>query len=215
MSSQGMASEAQQPGPKHRRRRTTSALSISADLESKIVLSSGAQAFTPHRTAHDIAVGAFTLTGSARASLQCFSPDHPLLSGEFSPTHGYIDPAARLPMPGDSPPASPACSFASIPALSRTSAAFATAEGSKEGQERTGLGLGPQTMRRTQTRIHPVLYALERDSRMGTGRVACAGCTAKGTNFPRCKKCSQVWCSRECRLSSVHRCVTARRAGET
>ncbi|KAF7317770.1 hypothetical protein MKEN_00864800 [Mycena kentingensis (nom. inval.)] len=55
--------------------------------------------------------------------------------------------------------------------------------------------------------IHPVLESLERGSRVGTGRIACAGCQKVGANFPRCKHCAQMWCSRDCRTSALHRCA--------
>ncbi|KAF7289116.1 hypothetical protein HMN09_01359800 [Mycena chlorophos] len=55
--------------------------------------------------------------------------------------------------------------------------------------------------------IHAVLDGLEQTSRINTGRVACAACTKTGVNFPRCRHCGQLWCCRECRTSSLHRCT--------
>ncbi|KAM5535044.1 hypothetical protein V8D89_011272 [Ganoderma adspersum] len=47
--------------------------------------------------------------------------------------------------------------------------------------------------------LHPVLENLERTSlfRVVT---ACATCGMRGSNFPCCPKCGEMWCSRACRL---------------
>ncbi|PIL22547.1 hypothetical protein GSI_15236 [Ganoderma sinense ZZ0214-1] len=47
--------------------------------------------------------------------------------------------------------------------------------------------------------LHPVLENLERTSlfRIVT---ACATCGKRGSNFPCCPKCGEMWCSRACRL---------------
>ncbi|KAJ6586426.1 hypothetical protein DFH09DRAFT_256168 [Mycena vulgaris] len=203
----------------HRRRRTMSTVSIpSVRSESKILLAAGMAPLGPRSTDQQVAVGAFTLTGCARTSLRCFAPGPLALRADLYEEHGYMDPAVRPPMPCDSPPASPACSFDSIPSFSRTASPFSESEGMRallppgwgaRGKEMERARAQPQR----KAQIHPVLETLERDSRVGTGRVVCAACMKQGTNFPRCKHCSQMWCSRECRLSSVHRCG-ARHSGQ-
>ncbi|KAJ7136828.1 hypothetical protein C8R44DRAFT_728784 [Mycena epipterygia] len=160
--------------PKHRRRRTMSIVST-ADNESKIALLTGAAPLEPRITDSDlhIAVGAFTRTGCARTSLRCFTltlPPVPYVD------YMYHDPTTRPPMPGDSPPQSPACSFASIPSISRTESPFSENETSiPPGWGSRGKGKGRERIR-AQTlpgpRIHPVLDSLERDSLVGTGWVA-------------------------------------------
>ncbi|TFK91108.1 hypothetical protein K466DRAFT_515938 [Polyporus arcularius HHB13444] len=47
--------------------------------------------------------------------------------------------------------------------------------------------------------LHPVLEDLERSS-MFRVRTACATCGIRGSNFPTCPKCGEMWCSRVCRL---------------
>ncbi|KAJ7701252.1 hypothetical protein B0H17DRAFT_200958 [Mycena rosella] len=184
---------------KHQRRRTMSAVSIpAAGGESKIALTASC---APRGTAQEVALGAFTRTGCAGTSLRCLALGPLALSTQSYA--GFTDPATRRPMPGDSPPASPACSFDSVPAFSPTFS-----------QNRDEKGKG----RARDPQIHSVLSMLERNSRMGTGNVLCAACGAQGTNFPCCKKCAQMWCSRECRLSPAHRCNSAsgpRRGGKT
>ena len=47
--------------------------------------------------------------------------------------------------------------------------------------------------------LHPVLEDLERSS-MFRVQTACATCGKRGSNFPTCPKCGEMWCSRACRL---------------
>lgn len=47
--------------------------------------------------------------------------------------------------------------------------------------------------------LHPVLESLERGS-MFRVKTACATCGQRGSNFPCCPKCGEMWCSRACRL---------------
>ena len=47
--------------------------------------------------------------------------------------------------------------------------------------------------------LHPVLAGLERTS-MFRVKTACATCGERGSNFPCCPKCGEMWCSRACRL---------------
>ncbi|KAJ7485865.1 hypothetical protein FB451DRAFT_1554665 [Mycena latifolia] len=203
------------PSPdKHRRRRTLSTVSIpTAGSESKIHVALPARA-VPRSAEKDVAVGAFTLAGpSARAALRGLAPNPLALPADPDAEYAYAayrPPSARAPLPGDSPPASPACSFDSVPAFIRTAPPFFSGDGARRNVKEKAK----ETPRaQPQTRIHPVLDALERGSRMGTGHMACAACGTLGSNFPRCAKCAQAWCSRECRLSSVHRCSAARRGG--
>ncbi|KAJ7923376.1 hypothetical protein B0H13DRAFT_2403343 [Mycena leptocephala] len=191
------------PRPK-RRSRTLSTVSIPpTDKESKLALLKCVLPLEPHSTAHHATVGAFTLTGCARTSLRCFSTWRPPLPAELYERDIYRDPATRLRMPEDSPPSSPACSFASIPSISRTASPFSGSEGEHAAITPRG------DVKEKRAQLHAGLDALERDSRVGTGRVVCATCMKQGTNFPRCKRCAQMWCSRECRVAS-HRCAALR-----
>ncbi|KAF8319116.1 hypothetical protein DL93DRAFT_2164797 [Clavulina sp. PMI_390] len=51
--------------------------------------------------------------------------------------------------------------------------------------------------------LHPALAAVERSSRLLKSTVACAVCGDVGKDFPRCGKCGEAWCSRECRMKSL------------
>jgi len=48
--------------------------------------------------------------------------------------------------------------------------------------------------------LHPILAQVEGKSRLCTQRVYCSTCRKAGTDFPRCGKCGETWCSRTCRL---------------
>jgi hypothetical protein len=47
--------------------------------------------------------------------------------------------------------------------------------------------------------MDPLLVALENASRLHVGG-QCAVCSKTGANFPRCGRCGEAWCSRDCRL---------------
>ncbi|KAJ6533105.1 hypothetical protein B0H19DRAFT_1272506 [Mycena capillaripes] len=150
---------------KHRRSRTLSSVSIPpAGSQPKIALVRSVSPLDPRSTAHHATVGAFTLTGCARTSLRCFSPVHVVLP-EPDEQRNYRDPATRLPMPGDSPPISPASSFASIPFISRTTSPFSETEAKHTVPSGDMKGKGQHQ----PMQIHAVLRSLERDSRWGQG----------------------------------------------
>ncbi|KAI0712180.1 hypothetical protein C8Q76DRAFT_797058 [Earliella scabrosa] len=65
-----------------------------------------------------------------------------------------------------------------------------------------GLGLSPAPVCRKSEALHPVLEKLERAS-MFRVQTACATCGKRGSNFPCCPKCGEMWCSRECRLKKA------------
>ena len=51
--------------------------------------------------------------------------------------------------------------------------------------------------------LHPALAAVERSSRLLKQSIRCAACGDVGKDFPRCGKCGEAWCSRECRVKSL------------
>ena len=61
------------------------------------------------------------------------------------------------------------------------------------------LPVKPDRRKSEASSLHPVLENLERTSlfRVVT---ACATCGKRGSNFPCCPKCGEMWCSRACRL---------------
>lgn len=51
--------------------------------------------------------------------------------------------------------------------------------------------------------LHPSLAAVERSSRLLKATVRCAVCGDAGKDFPRCGRCGEAWCSRECRVKNL------------
>ena len=57
-----------------------------------------------------------------------------------------------------------------------------------------------------KTNLHPVLANLERKSKLISPKADfCSTCKKPGRDFPRCGKCQNMWCSRECRLMGGRR----------
>lgn len=57
-----------------------------------------------------------------------------------------------------------------------------------------------------KTTLHPVLANLERKSKLISPKADyCSTCKKPGRDFPRCGKCQNMWCSRECRLMGGRR----------
>ena len=56
--------------------------------------------------------------------------------------------------------------------------------------------------------IPPTLTAIEKSSRLMRD---CATCAAAGVDFPRCPRCSEAWCSRECRVARMDELPDGRR----
>ena len=48
--------------------------------------------------------------------------------------------------------------------------------------------------------LHPILARLEERSRLCVKLTQCTTCRKQGSDFPRCPKCGDTWCSRPCRL---------------
>lgn len=57
-------------------------------------------------------------------------------------------------------------------------------------------------------KLHPVFAAVEKGSKLSC-RTMCSTCMKAGTNFPRCPRCNEMWCSRACRLQGgkKHSCA--------
>ncbi|KAF9533255.1 hypothetical protein CPB83DRAFT_539323 [Crepidotus variabilis] len=60
------------------------------------------------------------------------------------------------------------------------------------------------------TSLHPILAKLEKSSRFCTQTIYCSTCGKSGSDYPRCAKCGEQWCSRSCRLvgGKRHVCPT-------
>ncbi len=74
-----------------------------------------------------------------------------------------------------------------------------------------GSSLDAGTRPAVSTDLHPVLARLERDSKFCKTTVKCSACGKSGVNYPRCGRCGDMWCSRECRVGQAkkHACRRA------
>ncbi|KAF9013518.1 hypothetical protein BDQ17DRAFT_1343584 [Cyathus striatus] len=85
-----------------------------------------------------------------------------------------------------------------IPSISRTQIPYAQPYPVSTTTSSSAYSLRPDLEPRTD--LHPVLASLERKSKLCARRVHCSTCKKPGTDYPRCAKCGEMWCSRECRL---------------
>ncbi|KAJ7820254.1 hypothetical protein B0H14DRAFT_2834261 [Mycena olivaceomarginata] len=221
-----LATEASAPAqqrPQHRRCRTLSVSIPLAGTASKIIF---AVPSSPSPSAAQVAAGAgaFTLTGCARAALRglvlATSDDESDLNEDSYADREYMPPHR---------PTRRSLSDKEVPSISRTASPFEgerapvppgwgarprkaqwPKRGRSRSQDRSEYREQQSESRRATTRIHPTLEGLERGSRVGTGRVVCAGCGTSGVNFPRCPRCTKMWCSRACRTAPGHLCPSRR-----
>ncbi|KAJ7878862.1 hypothetical protein B0H14DRAFT_1630684 [Mycena olivaceomarginata] len=205
-----LATEASAPAqqrPQHRRCRTLSVSIPLAGTASKIIF---AVPSSPSPSAAQVAAGAgaFTLTGCARAALRglvlATSDDESDLN-EDSLSDKEVPSISRTasPFEGERVPIPPG--WGARP----RKAQWPRRERSRS-QDRSEYREQQSESRRATTRIHPTLEGLEHGSRVGTGRVVCAGCGTSGVNFPRCPRCTKMWCSRACRTAPGHLCPPRR-----
>ncbi|KAH7885273.1 hypothetical protein F5I97DRAFT_1353987 [Phlebopus sp. FC_14] len=112
--------------------------------------------------------------------------------------------------PPDSPLSSPSSfSQSKCPSISRTSTTDSSFDGSSPHMTVSSPVLSTP-MADGVTRLHPVLEAVERGSKLSY-RTMCSTCMKVGRDFPRCGRCGEMWCSRECRLQGGKKHVCAPR----
>ncbi|KAJ7173589.1 hypothetical protein C8R46DRAFT_1215516 [Mycena filopes] len=208
--------------PQHHRRRTLSVVSIppAGTGASKIIL---AMQSTNAGAVRGAAAGAFTLTGSARAALRGLGSrpfddsDSDSCCDEYAPpspisTHTHTRTYSNFSdkdVPSISRTASP-CEGERTPIPPGWGGRGRAHRARERSRSRERSQQQQQREQPPRSRIHPTLESLERDSRVGTGRVLCATCSKPGVNFPRCTRCSKMFCSRACRTGAVHRCAPRR-----
>lgn len=73
--------------------------------------------------------------------------------------------------------------------------------------------LGTPTSSLSTNDLHPILAKMERTSRLCAQIVQCSTCKKPGRDFSRCPRCSDIWCSRPCRLvgGKRHTCANGPR----
>ena len=97
--------------------------------------------------------------------------------------------------------------------------ASSTSRPTQQRQTRVKIVLPPTPVRASTTPMLkqrptpqiPTLTAIEKTSRLMRDRVHCATCAAVGVDFPRCPRCSEAWCSRDCRVARLEVLADGRR----
>ncbi|KDQ62418.1 hypothetical protein JAAARDRAFT_30323 [Jaapia argillacea MUCL 33604] len=205
-----IAESGSSPIDTRRRRRTMSLLSVSS-ASSKISLEATKATPIAELSVCDDAstCGSFTPTRSAFDSLRLHK----------SSTSQWQSNSSHHPSP-PSPecPSSPVGStFSSIPSISRTTSPVSptdslyTADTSVHSSPQSTLKLRAPLRRVESNTMNPILSNLETASKLRT-TCRCATCGVPGSNFPKCPRCAEMWCSRECRVRSCggkkHVCST-------
>ncbi|KZT19453.1 hypothetical protein NEOLEDRAFT_966162 [Neolentinus lepideus HHB14362 ss-1] len=154
-------------------------------------------------------LGAFVPARSASSSLRCMTS----LSPPVSEHRG------RLPFKWFKPKASSSLERSSsptslVPSFSRTSSPDSVLTAATSVAS-VSSGSGPIHLKvpeKQQKRRDSVLQVVEDTSPLNIS-CACAACGKEGANFPRCPRCLETWCSRDCRMkSSSSKKHTCRRA---
>ncbi|KAJ7598787.1 hypothetical protein C8J56DRAFT_915028 [Mycena floridula] len=169
----------QNPDRLIRRKRATSLLSIHRS-ESVCLKAVPAAVETLTCDEYHRVYGEFTITGSPDCSLEYFSASS-LLEAELRFT------SSRKSM--DLRPMNPYST--GIPSISRT----------------MSPGSSSKFLPPTATRLSEQHLAVRTAGRRDKGS-QCATCLKAGKEFPRCRKCGDMWCSRQCRVNggARHRC---------
>jgi len=199
--------------PSHTRSRTLSQFSIALSRSSKI--RPDLSKASPTSTVN-IVTGSYNAsrspTMSACASLRSLAGSH--ISREqisrsdrrhrgYSLTVATVDTAPSSPSSSEVSPRSPSTSLSTKSSISSirsdshtscTSDVQSSAPSSAVPSKAPSLRAGGQC-----TKLHPVLAACERRSKVST-RAVCATCMKPGYDYPKCAKCGEMWCSRGCRL---------------
>ncbi|KAJ3731091.1 hypothetical protein DFJ43DRAFT_449231 [Lentinula guzmanii] len=109
-------------------------------------------------------------------------------------------------------PASPTSSSrssraTSIPGITRTSS-YDTHSSVSSSPSLSDETLLPTRLKPTE--MNPILSDLERKSKLCSSVIGCATCGKPGSDYPRCGKCGEMWCSRPCRLrdGKKHLCIS-------
>lgn len=184
------------------RPRSASRVSTISHLSTQLLKGpAGVKPFEGYTTVY----GSFTTTASAadrlRASLEI---QIPITSGNGNYGFYWDDdtpPDSPLPFGSSGPRRSPSITRTFLPPDSSRDKVSAD----------PAFLIKPSTPLAETQKLHPVLDALEKGSRVSK-QSQCATCLNFGRDFPCCGRCGQTWCSRQCRLqgSKWHICPAPR-----
>ncbi|THV05303.1 hypothetical protein K435DRAFT_961376 [Dendrothele bispora CBS 962.96] len=170
----------------------------------------------------DEAYGSFTPTSPVFSSLKHLVASHsrPSLFSSFRRTRHtsmFEWPDSDTPSELLSPPASPVMPHARlapppVPSISRSSSYGTPGLLSPASSSSTTLHEvnDASAVPFPKTKLNPILDSLEQNSKLCVKQMRCATCGKIGSDYPRCGKCGEMWCSRACRLHNGkrHQCHT-------
>ncbi|KIY67108.1 hypothetical protein CYLTODRAFT_422804 [Cylindrobasidium torrendii FP15055 ss-10] len=185
-----------------RRKRTvssTSNMSSLSSLSSKLEVRSKADPTLAPQGPTQTAYGAFTPTSPASMTLQRYA----LHSKPF----GFFRRRPRAQSLWEET-ANPLWDSDSIPSISRTSSYLSDSSSNTASSSGSPLMASPEVPVRhapfsptnpaPSSDLNPILASLERKSKLCRG-AHCSTCNKPGNDFPRCGRCGEMFCSRECR----------------
>lgn len=178
------------------RRRTLSLLSVNS-----VTSSYGARPSTPAPSilgTHS-AQGSFSPTESASSSLKNLFLHTSQQRDRRHSQYGSLSSSTSLP-PSPviivHPPCSPPSPIDNMSSISSSP---------------TLLDVPSMSQRRSKTLpLDPILASVEKKSKFFRDVMKCCTCGKKGGNFPKCPRCDDIWCSRECRLVGGKRHICSR-----
>ncbi|TFK40546.1 hypothetical protein BDQ12DRAFT_457197 [Crucibulum laeve] len=187
------------PHRTHGRTRTASLISTSSgrSFRSAFELSRAYSPVTASEcSSNQAAAGSFIPIGSATASLQniasCYSP---------SPRRRrvtFLDKTISYPASDESDDGNDGIAGPSMPYIMHTQLPATIPYPPSPASSTSSTSLPHD--RESDSQLHPILASLERKSKLCSRRVYCSSCKKPGTDYPRCGKCGEMWCSRDCRL---------------
>jgi len=197
----------------YRRKRTASLFSVSSGSSRMSFQPPLLEKTVPARTSSHLVYGSFGPTASAQDSLSHIR--RLSLGGKGSNVFSSSSLVRHNPPWHDEDADSPLSSGVSspvIPSIMRTSSSSTLDDGLPSpllpSMPYVHQNLvAPSRKGKAKDEMNPILARLERKSRLLCQKAQCATCGKTGADFPRCGRCSMMWCSRECRMSGGKRHV--------
>ncbi|KAF9468535.1 hypothetical protein BDZ94DRAFT_1245605 [Collybia nuda] len=196
----------EQPFTRPRHRKRTVSLTSNLSTQSQFILDFVKNEPTAVATIQTLpreAYGSFIPTAPARNSLQYVSK-LTVLSSTRPPGlsfHSYRKRSEFVWIEDCDSPLSSGLPSPTIPSISRTASSS-----SIPSQNHNDL-VSPVMLPRIHesiaghtSDINPILAKLEKKSRLLNQKVYCATCNKPGSDYPKCGRCNDMWCSRECRM---------------
>ena len=156
----------------------------------------------------------FSPTSSASATLRLFATANSCRSSSApstrqrskSPLQHLWPAGCSQDLESPSEPSTP-CTMDSSSFMSRTTSSFYASDDANTSSTALSEALPPKS---PSVKLNPILASLEKNSKLCEQNI-CAACSKPGRDYPRCGKCKESWCSRECRLNGRKRHICSKK----